>query len=197
MLHEPDVAQVPVIDLSKAPGHRQAWDRPAAVIYLWALVELLLVTNPFQISSRVRVAALRLFGAKIGPGVEFRPRTRVRYPWKLEIGPRCWIGEGVWFHNPDRITIGADVVLSQETMLATGSHAARRDMAQINRPIVIDDGAWLTSRCIVLGGAVIGRSAIARPMTVISGTVAPNTIVHGQFAEVLGPRFPPIPNPRA
>ena len=66
---------VPVIDLSKAPGERQAWDRAPLVVYLWAVFELLFVTNPFQISSRLRVLVLRMFGAEIGSRVIFRPRT--------------------------------------------------------------------------------------------------------------------------
>jgi len=176
---DPSDLDVPVIDLSKAPGERQAWDRPAAVVYLWAIFELLFVTNPWQISSGLRVRVLRLFGAEIGRGVIFRPRTRVKFPWKLHIGDRSWIGEGVWFHNQDHVYVSHDVVISQETFLTTGSHAHRRDMALITRPIRIEAGAWVTARCIVLGGTRIGRSALVTPGTVASGTVAANTIWNG------------------
>lgn len=181
---------VPVIDLSKAPGERAAWDRPISTVLLWAIVELLLVTNPWQISSGLRVRALRTFGADIGSGVIFRPRTRVKFPWKLHIGDRSWIGEGVWFHNQDHIHVGSDVVLSQETFLTTGSHRHRHDMALITRPIVIDEGVWITSRCIVLGGTRMGRSALARPMTVIFGTVLANAVVAGPDCTQVGERFP-------
>src|SRR5688572_22750494 len=102
------LAELPVIALSKAPGERAAWDRQTWVVYLWGVCELLFVTNPWQISSGLRVRVLRLFGAEIGPGVVFRPRTRVRFPWKLHIGADSWIGEGVWFHNQDHIYIGHD-----------------------------------------------------------------------------------------
>nr|WP_130176353.1 acetyltransferase [Cryobacterium sp. SO1]RZI37137.1 hypothetical protein BJQ95_00481 [Cryobacterium sp. SO1] len=165
-----------VINLADAPGEKAAWDRPKAQVYLWAIVELLLVTNPWQISSSLRIRALRLFGAEIGDGVIFRPRTRVKFPWKLHIGDRSWIGEGVWFHNQDRIFIGSDVILSQETFLTTGSHAHRRDMALITRPISIGDGAWVTSRCIVLGGSDVGPSALIQPGTTVQGIVPENTI---------------------
>jgi putative colanic acid biosynthesis acetyltransferase WcaF len=90
-----DDEPVRVIDLSKAPGERDAWDRPSWVVYLWALCELAFVTNPFQISSGLRVRVLRLFGAEIGEGVIMRPRLRVKFPWKLSVGARSWIGEGV------------------------------------------------------------------------------------------------------
>lgn len=159
------------------------------MVYLWGLFELIFVSNPLQISSGLRVAVLRLFGAHIGRDVIFRPRTRVRFPWKLHIGDRSWIGEGVWIHNQDEVHIGHDVVISQETFLTTGSHAHRRDMALITRAIVIDDGAWITARCVVIGGSHVGRNSLATPMTVVSGEVAPNTIVSGPSCHALGERF--------
>ena len=183
------MSDIPVIDLSQAPGERAAWDRPAWVVYLWAICELLFVTNAWQISSGLRVRVLRAFGAEIGEAVTFRPRTRVKFPWKLHIGARSWIGEGVWFHNQDHIYLGHDVVISQETLLTTGSHAHRRDMALITRPIVIEAGAWITSRCVVLGGTNFGPSALARPLTVISGDIPPNAIVSGPTASIVGQRF--------
>ena len=180
---------VPVIDLSAAPGEREAWDKPRVVVYLWAIAELVFVTNPWQISSSLRVKILRLFGAKIGEGVVFRPRTRVKFPWKLEIGDRSWIGEGVWIHNQDQVTIGNDVVISQETFLTTGSHAHRSDMALITKPVLINKGAWITSKCIVLGGTEVGVSAIVSPLSVVSGKVPENRIVRGNPAVVVGTRF--------
>ena len=182
-----------IIDLSKAPGERQAWDRPLLIVYLWALVELLFVTNPLQVSSSVRISVLRLFGAEIGEGVIFRPRTRVKFPWKIHIGDRSWIGEGAWFHNQDHVYVGSDVVISQEAFLTTGSHAVRKDMGLITRPIRIADGAWITARCIVLGGANIGESAILTPGTVIKANqnVPPGAIFgHGE-GHVLATRFTP------
>lgn len=179
------MADIPVIDLSRAPGERAAWDRPAWVVYAWAIVELLFVTNPWQISSGLRVRMLRVFGAEIGHDVVFRPRTRVKFPWKLHIGDRSWVGEGVWFHNQDHIRVGHDVVISQETILTTGSHRHRRDMALITRPITIEPGVWITTRCVVLGGVTIGRSALIKPLTRIDSDVPPNSVwdQSGRLAE--------------
>ncbi|MEU2204811.1 acetyltransferase [Microbacterium oleivorans] len=181
------MSDIPVIDLSKAPGERAAWDRPAWVVYLWAVCELLFVTNPWQISSGLRVRVLRAFGAEIGNGVVFRPRTRVKFPWKLRVGDRSWIGEGVWFHNQGDIRVGHDVVISQETFLTTGSHRHRGDMALIVRPIEIDSGAWITSRCVVTGGVRVGRSALVIPMTLVSRDVEANVVFGSDGA--IGTRF--------
>lgn len=183
--------EIPVVDLSDRPGTRESWDRSALQVYLWAICELLFVYNPWQISSSIRVRVLRAFGAEIDAGVLFRPRTRVRFPWKLHIGARSWIGEGVWLHCQDHIYIGEDAVVSQDSLLTTGSHAHRKDMSLLTRPIVIEDGAWITARCVVLGGVTIGRSALIQPMTLVSEDVPSNTIFGTAKAGPLGTRFPP------
>ncbi len=186
----PELARKPkVINLAEAPGEREAWNRPSWYVYVWGLVELILITNPLQISSKIRITVLRMFGASIGPGVIFRPRTRVRFPWKLEIGARSWIGEGVWIHNQERVVIGSDVVISQETILTTGSHAHRRDMALITSPISVGDGTWITTRCLVQGGTTLGQSSLLTPLTVVRGSFPPNSIISGNPGTVVGPRF--------
>lgn len=180
-----------IIDLSAAPGEKASWGRPRGVVYLWAAAELLFVSNPWQISSRLRVAVLRLFGARIGRHVIFRPRTRVKFPWKLVVGDRAWIGEGVWIHNQDFVTLEHDTVISQDAFLTTGSHAHRRDMALITRPIVIEAGAWVTARCIVLGGTVVGKSAILTPNSVAGPNQALEAcgVYRGNPARKSGERF--------
>lgn len=179
----------PVIDLSKAPGERAAWDQPTWKVYSWAVCELLFVTNPWQISSTLRIRVLRLFGAEIGRGVIFRPRTRVKFPWKLHVGDRSWIGEGVWFHNQDHVYVGHDVIISQETFLTTGSHRHRTDMGLIVRRIDIHDGAWITSRCVVLGGSTIGRRSLVSPLSVVAGQSVPaDEMWGGNPLKKIGPR---------
>ncbi len=181
---------VRVIDLSRAPGEGETWDRPKWAVYLWAATELLFVTNPWQISSKLRIKVLRAFGAKIGSGVVFRPRTRVKFPWKLSVGDHSWIGEGVWIHNQNRVAIGKNAVISQESFITTGSHAHRADMALITRPVVIEDGVWVTSRCMVTGGVTIGTSALIRPMTLVSVDVPANAVFGPPEPKVIGQRFP-------
>ena len=187
-----DVGAIPVIDLSRAPGRREAWAKPSWMVYLWALVEMAVVTNPLQPSSRLRRCALTLFGARVGNGAVLRPRLRVKFPWNLEVGDRCWIGEDVWIHNQDRVTIGSDAVLSQGSFVTTGSHSYRTDMGLVTQPVTIADGAWVTSRCIVLGGAQILRSALVLPGTVVRGRVPAGSLYGGSPPHVVGERFPGV-----
>lgn len=178
-----------VIDLAAAPGKREAWDRPSWQIYLWSIAELVFVTNAWQISSALRAKVLRMFGADIGPGVVMRPRIKVRFPWKLKIGARSWIGDGVWIHNQDHVVIGSDVAISQESFITTGSHAYADDMALITKPVVIEDGAWVTTRCIVLGGSIVRKSALVTPGTVVRGEIPAGVIFGSGEGKVIGERF--------
>ena len=91
------------------------------------------------------------------------------------------------------MTIGSDVVVSQGTFVTTGSHDLKRDMALITRPVVIEDGAWVTARCVVLGGSHIGVSAVVAPGTVVSGEVPGGMVFGQQPGTVLRPRFPDRP----
>lgn len=167
---------VRVISLSDAPGSKESWSKPTIVILLWMLVEYFFVTNPIQFSSRIRRLALKSFGAKIGVGVILRPRLRVKFPWNLEIGDNSWIGEGVWIHNQDKVTIGNDVCISQESFITTGSHAFREDMGLLTKPINIEAGVWVCSRAVITMGSQIGRSAVIPALALVKGHVQANTV---------------------
>lgn len=176
------------IDLSKAGLGGFQRSKSKFVEGLWMLAEWLAVYNPLQVSSGVRRMVLRGFGARVGRGVVLRPRLRVKFPWNLEIGDRSWIGEGVWCHNQEKITIGCDVVISQEAFLTTGSHDTRTTMDLIVKPIRIEDGAWITSRAIVLQGVTVGRNSILTPGSVAREDMLENGIYAGNPAMRVGTR---------
>lgn len=167
-----------VIPLRSVPIPDTGWGRNRLWMAAWQIAGALLVSNSMQPSSAVRRWTLRAFGAKVGDRVIIRPRVRIRFPWNLTVGHDSWIGEGVWISNRSPVTIGRDAVVSQEAFITTGSHSAARDMRTVSSPIVIEDGAWVTARCMVLGGSHIGRSAVIEPMSVVRGRVA-NGCVYG------------------
>lgn len=183
------MGEIKIINLSDATGYQESWGKSKFHVFCWAAVELVFVSNPWQFSSRLRVFILRLFGAQIGAGVIFRPRTRVKFPWKLEIGGNSWIGEGVWMHNQDFLRIGNNVVISQETMITTGSHAYGTDMSLLTKEVIIEDGVWVTSKCLILGGTTIRKSAMIAPMSVVSGSIPAGEIWQGNPATYLRKRF--------
>ncbi|UIF85849.1 putative colanic acid biosynthesis acetyltransferase [Cupriavidus necator] len=156
---------------------------------LWFLLEATIVNNKLVPFSTLRVSLLRLFGARIGRGCRLMHPIRVKYPWNLEVGDACWFGIDVWLYNQAPIRIGSHVCISQGSFLTTGSHAVDTNMDLTVAPIVIEDGAWVTSRCIVQKGVTIGRSAVVTPMSVVHRSLAPEGIYGGNPCRFIRKRF--------
>ena len=102
-----------------------------------------------------------------------RHRVRVLWPWKLSIGDGTWIGEGAWLLNLEPISIGANVCISQEAFLCTGSHDHASGTFEFdNGPITVEDGAWIAAQALVLRGTTIGEGALVGARAVVRRTVA-------------------------
>ncbi len=134
---------------------------------LWYFVSLTLFENGWFPVSAPKAWILRQFGAKIGRGLVIRPGVRIKFPWRLEIGEDCWIGQDVWIDNLDQVTLNSDVCVSQGAYLCTGSHDHRSPTFELRiGPITVGHGAWLAAKCIVLQnttvppGAVIGAGSV-------------------------------------
>ncbi|GAB3793840.1 WcaF family extracellular polysaccharide biosynthesis acetyltransferase [Nocardioides ungokensis] len=128
--------------------------------------------------ASVRVAILRAFGAQIGDGVLVRHRVRIHWPWKLTVGDNTWIGEGAWILNLEPVTIGANVCISQDAFLCTGSHDRRSPTFEFdNAPISIGDGAWVAARATVLRGVSIGEGATVGAGSLVVRDVADGSLI--------------------
>jgi len=159
-----------------------AWYSPGRsriVQALWFFLGAPIVSSRVLPFSSVRATILRLFGAKVGSGVVFKPGLKIKYPWRLEIGNDSWIGEDAWLDNLDQITIGGNVCVSQGAYLCTGNHDwADGSFGLIVKPIRVCDGAWVGAKCFIGPGVEIGECAV-----VAAGSVAARHIpayeIHG------------------
>jgi putative colanic acid biosynthesis acetyltransferase WcaF len=134
--------------------------RPAWIEALWIIVQALLVSS-FIPGSAHRAVLLRLFGARIGEGVVLKPRMRVKFPWRLEIGNHSWIGEGAWIDNLDTVSIGSHCCISQGAFFCTGSHNWTSETFDLEtKPITVGDHAWIGARSVVAPGVTVGEGAV-------------------------------------
>ncbi len=96
------------------------------------------------------------------------------------IGARTRINRDCCLDMRGPLLIGDDVSVSPEVMILTGQH--RHDLPGFGfetRPVVIEDHVWIGSRAIILPGTSLGRGAVVAAGAVVSGRVAPMTVVAG------------------
>jgi putative colanic acid biosynthesis acetyltransferase WcaF len=81
------------------------------------------------------------------------------------------------------VVLGERSVISQGTFLCTASHDYRQqDFPLTQAPIVIEKGAWVAARAIVLMGVTIGENSVIGARSVVTRTVPANMICAGNPA---------------
>jgi putative colanic acid biosynthesis acetyltransferase WcaF len=122
---------------------------------LWYFTNVIFFKTLLPLPSIVKVKLLRVFGAKVGHSVILKPDINIKYPWFLEMGDCCWVGEGVWIDNLAHVKLGDNVVLSQGSYLLTGSHNyKKKSFDLITGKIVIEDGVWIGAKSVVCPGVI-------------------------------------------
>ncbi len=126
---------------------------------------------------------LKAFGARLGKNVVIKPRVNIKYPWKLQVGNNCWIGENVWIDNLGLVIIGDNVCLSQGAMLICGNHDyKKRTFDLIVGSITINEGAWIGAKAIVGPNTTVGSHAVLSLGSVASKNLEAYGIYRGNPA---------------
>lgn len=122
---------------------------------------------------------------------------------QITVGQWCYIGEGSRIWSAGQIDIGNRVMISHNVnifdnlthpvdpvsrhqhfrAIATVGHPNRMDLGE--RPVLIDDDAWIAAGAMVLRGVTIGKAAIVGAGAVVTHDVPPFAIVAGNPARVI------------
>ena len=150
----------------------------------WFLGNSLIINNYLPIPVSIKIAILRIFGAKIGKGVMIKPMVNIKYPWFLEVGNHVWIGEMVWIDNFVKVTIEDNACISQGAMLLTGNHDYKKtNFNQIVGEIYIEKGAWIGAKTVVCGGVRCMSHSVLAVGSVTSKDLKSYTIYQGNPAQ--------------
>jgi putative colanic acid biosynthesis acetyltransferase WcaF len=164
--------------------------RPAWVVQLWWIVQSTLFRASPQVLYGWRRFLLRLFGCSVGKGVLIRPTAEITYPWKTTIGDYSWIGDDVTLYSLGKINVGANVVVSQRSYLCAATHDMESPSFDIcDRPIVIEDEAWLASDVFISPGVRIGRGAVVGARSTVFHDLPPMMVSFGNPAKAIRPRL--------
>lgn len=157
---------------------------------VWYLVKCVVFLSALPWPSKVKVALLRGFGARVGSGCVIKPRVNVHMPWKLHLGDHVWIGEEAFILNFEPVSVGSHCCISQRSFLCTGNHDFRDPaMPYRNAPITLEDGVWIGA-CVFVGpGVSIGCDAVIGASSVVTTSLAGGYIYAGHPCEQKGSRW--------
>jgi putative colanic acid biosynthesis acetyltransferase WcaF len=149
----------------------------------WYFVNILFFKNTLNVWSGGKVLLLKMFGATIANGVVVKPGVNIKYPWKLQVGNHCWLGENVWIDNLDEVVLKDNVTISQGALLLTGSHDhSRVSFDFVSNKIVLEDGVWIGSMAVVYGGVTCKSHSILGISSVAERDLEPYMIYKGNPA---------------
>jgi acetyltransferase-like isoleucine patch superfamily enzyme/predicted O-methyltransferase YrrM len=107
-------------------------------------------------------------------------------PDRVAISPGADVSAAVLDTRSGRIVIGAHAIVSLGAMIVTGAHDADRtgaervaSMPSTGRDVVVEEGAWIAARAVVLGPCRIGADAVVAAGAVVTGDVPAGTVVAG------------------
>lgn len=150
---------------------------------LWYFTNAVFFTSRWLPLSSFKVFLLRLFGAKVGKGVNIKPAVNIKYPWRLSIGNYVWIGENVWIDNLADVTIGNNVCISQGAMLLCGNHNFKKySFDLITGTIILEAGVWIGAQSIVAPGVHCKSHSILSLQSAASSDLEAYTIYRGNPA---------------
>lgn len=157
------------------------------------LIQILCALLPIHVGSRLRVYALRAAGFRLGHGCVIWGMPTITgegaLHTRLTIGRRCLINIECLFDVGETITIGDGVAIGHQVMILTTSHKIATSEFRAGptyaQPVVVQEGAWLGARAVILPGVTIGAGAIVAAGAVVTKDVPANTLVAGVPAQFI------------
>ena len=153
---------------------------------VWGWVWLLLFRpSPIPLHAWRRFL-LRLFGAKIGRGVTIYPTATIWAPWNLEMADFSCLSHYTICYSVDQVKIGPHATVSQYSHLCTASHDITDPQMQlITAPIILEEGAWVTTDVYVGPNVTIGAGAVVGARASVFKDVPAWTVVGGNPAKFI------------
>jgi acetyltransferase-like isoleucine patch superfamily enzyme len=114
------------------------------------------------------------------PGV----RLEVLKGGRIEIGDGTYLNRNTLIVSERDVRIGRDCKISWDVVIMdTDQHALPGSRGP--QPVVIEDGAWIGCRAMILKGVRVGRGAIVGAGAIVTKDVPPGAVVTGPAAHVI------------
>lgn len=136
-----------------------------------------------------RPPLLRLAGVQVGSGTRIEHSVIVR-GGRVSIGRGCYLNSfTVLDPGSASITVEDGVAIGTGGVISAATHeiGPSENRASVGRaePVIIETGAWLGARVVVLPGVTIGRGAIVGAGAVVTRDCKPDAVHAGVPARLV------------
>ena len=158
-------------------------------IHIWKIVNLTLFRIFPNQMKLPRILLLRWFGATLSSTVNISRTANIDHPWNLTMGHLSSLGDNSWTYCLDRITIGKKSCIGKDVYLITGSHNVHSiDFKQIEAPIIIGDGCWVSTGVYIMPGVSLGNFTVVGAKALVLKSTEVGDIVGGNPAKFIKKR---------
>ncbi|MBU1694236.1 MAG: acyltransferase [Verrucomicrobia bacterium] len=143
----------------------------------------------------IRVALLRLLGAKVGKNVVIHRFEFINYYRgsfaNISIGDECFIGNGVLFDLADTIVLERQVTISERVVLMTHlnvgymDHPLQASFPSTHKGVHIRRGCFIGVNATILQGVDIGSLTLVAAGAVVTKSLPGNVVCAGVPAKVI------------
>ncbi len=145
------------------------------------------INSSYHNHEEIIALMTELTGSEIDPSFGLFPPFYTDCGKNIKFGKRVFLNSGCKFQDQGGITIGNDVLIGHNCVIATLNHVMdpehRADM--IPASVKIEDKVWIGANVTILQGVTIGEGAIIAAGAVVNRDVPAGTIVGGVPAKIL------------
>ncbi len=145
------------------------------------------LNGSYHTPNEVRSLMSTLTASEIDESFVLFPPFHTDCGKNIKIGKRVFINAGCQFQDQGGITIGDDVLVGPQTIIATLNHNPDPDKrgGMFAKPVKIGNKVWLGARVTICPGVTIGDGAIVGAGAVVTKDVPPRTVAAGVPAKVI------------
>jgi maltose O-acetyltransferase len=130
---------------------------------------------------------------RVGDGLVIRSRAHNRVDIAVALGAELQLGDDVFINQGVRIACASDIrignrcQIGDESVLLDSDYHGIGSAAVKTGAVVLEDGAWLATRVVVLRGVTIGAGSIIGAGSVVTHSIPSFCFAAGVPARVIHP----------
>lgn len=127
----------------------------------------------------------KLFAGHAPESVGYFTPLQIDFPQQVQFGKNVFINHHLTMMSIGGITIGDNVQIGPNVMMATDNHDTDNHAVLRCRSIVLKENVWVGANVVILPGVTVGKNSIIGAGSIVTKDVPANVVVAGNPARVL------------